>query len=118
MIDPDENFCYVTTIGRVSGQPHRIEIWYAAAPERDTIYLLGGGRERSDWTRNLMHTPQCTVEIASSRYTGMARILAPDTEEDELARRLVYDKYAHWDDLAAWRVSALPVAIDLNGQAP
>ena len=34
--------------------------------------------------------------------------------DDETARRLVYDKYRHDDDLEDWRNEALPVAIDLR----
>ncbi len=116
MIPSDEDFCYLTTTGRRSGRQHRIEIWYASAPERDTIYLLSGGRERSDWVRNLMAQPQCTVDIAEVSYRGTARIVTPDTAEDEAARDLVHDKYAHDFDLASWRVEALPVAIDLRAE--
>jgi hypothetical protein len=30
MDDPGaEPFCYLTTVGRVSGRPHTIEIWFA-----------------------------------------------------------------------------------------
>src|SRR6186713_3406091 len=34
-------FAYLTTTGRRTGQPHRIEIWFAA--EQGSIYLLSGG---------------------------------------------------------------------------
>jgi deazaflavin-dependent oxidoreductase (nitroreductase family) len=115
VIPGDEDFCYLTTTGRVTGRPHRIEIWYAAAPERDTIYLLAGGREHSDWVRNLMQAPACTVEIAGTTYAGAARILS-GTDEGTRARDLVHDKYARSDELAAWRAESLPVAIDLNAE--
>ena len=36
------------------------------------------------------------------------------SDEDEPARTLVHDKYARGDDLARWRVTALPIAIDLT----
>lgn len=36
----DEDFCYLTTRGRVSGQPHEIEIWFAA--DGETLYMLAG----------------------------------------------------------------------------
>jgi hypothetical protein len=42
----DEDFCYPTTIGRVSGRPHTIEIWFAI--EGHTLYMLSGGRDLSD----------------------------------------------------------------------
>src|SRR5688500_2310587 len=43
----DEPFCYVTTTGRVTGQPHTIEIWFAV--RNRTLYLLAGGGHRADW---------------------------------------------------------------------
>jgi deazaflavin-dependent oxidoreductase (nitroreductase family) len=113
--DPQMDFCYVTTTGRRTGKPHRIEIWFAAAPEgdRETIYLLAGGRERSDWVRNLETHPGCTVEINGARYNGNGRMIE-GSAEDETARTLVHDKYATRDDLEEWRGEALPIAIDLT----
>jgi deazaflavin-dependent oxidoreductase (nitroreductase family) len=107
------SFCYVTTTGRLSGSPHRIEIWFAASPGSETIYLLSGGRERSDWVRNLVANPTCTVEIGAETYRGNARIVEGSSEE-EPARRMVYEKYRRADDLETWRDEALPIAIDLG----
>ena len=108
----DEQYCYLTTSGRVSGRPHRIEIWFAL--EGDTVYLLSGGRDRSDWVKNLRKTPEVTVELGSGVFSGRARVVE-DATEDERARALVHDKYAasYGGDLAGWRGSALPVAVDL-----
>ena len=107
------DFGYVTTRGRTSGRPHRIEIWFAASPDSDTIFMLSGGRDRADWVRNLVASPRCTVEIGDARFTGYGRVIE-GTDEDEPARTLVYDKYASGDDLASWRATALPIAIDLT----
>jgi deazaflavin-dependent oxidoreductase (nitroreductase family) len=111
-------FCYVTTTGRRSGRPHRIEIWFAAAPrnDRDTIYILAGGRERSDWVANLVADPACTVDIGDRRFAGRGRVVE-GTDEDRPARTLVYEKYRADDDLEDWREEALPVAIDLSQAA-
>ena len=108
-------YCYVTTTGRRTERPHRIEIWYADAPNRPgTIYLLAGGRHRSDWVRNLVEDPRCTVEIDGVTYEGTGHIVE-HTAEDEPARAAVYDKYAPTNpDLDGWRIEALPVAIDLQ----
>jgi hypothetical protein len=36
----DDEYCYLTTTGRRTGRPHRIEIWFG---QRDrTFYLLAG----------------------------------------------------------------------------
>jgi deazaflavin-dependent oxidoreductase (nitroreductase family) len=108
-----EPFCYLTTIGRQTGEPRRTEIWFAAAESAPVIYLLAGGRERAGWVRNLTRDPCVTVEIGSRRFTGTARVLAPG-DEDAAARRLVYEKYRDDDDLETWRDTALAIAIDFD----
>lgn len=109
----DESYCYLTTRGRVSGRPHRIEIWFAL--DSGTLYLLSGGRDRSDWVKNLLKRPEVTVELGTATLSGVARLVT-EPAEDELARRLVYEKYqpGYAGDLRGWRESALPVAIDLG----
>lgn len=110
-----EQFCYLTTRGRVSGRAHRIEVWFAL--DGATLYMLSGGRERSDWVKNLRATPEVTVELGPRRFAGRARIVVHEAE-DERARRLVHDKYAssYGGDLSRWRRSALPVAVDLRDE--
>jgi deazaflavin-dependent oxidoreductase (nitroreductase family) len=107
----DLDHCYVTTTGRHSGQPHRIEIWFALAD--GVAYLLSGGGERSDWVRNLTISPDVVLEIGGERRTTKARIVA-DPDEDALARRIVAEKYRprHQGDLADWGRTSLPIAID------
>lgn len=106
-----EDFCYLTTVGRVTGRPHEIEIWFAI--EGRTIYMLSGGRDRSDWVKNLRRTPEVKVWIAGELFEGRARIVE-DAEEDALARRLLVEKYERRPgSLANWRRTALPVAVDL-----
>jgi deazaflavin-dependent oxidoreductase (nitroreductase family) len=107
-----EEFCYVTTVGRRSGKPHTIEIWFAA--RNDTLYILAGGGESADWVQNLVVDPSAVVKIGDSAYRGIGRIV---TEPDELAlaREVIPTKYAHREDgLEEWANTALPVAIDLN----
>ncbi len=109
---PDPDYCYLTTRGRVTGDPHEIEIWFAR--EGDTLYLLAGGGEQSDWVRNLQRDSAVTVRIDDTTWPAHARVLQPDTPEDQRARDLVHTKYVSADDdLAAWRERALPVALDL-----
>ena len=61
------DFCYLTTTGRISGNPHRIEIWFALFEE--TVYLMAGDRDRSDWIRNLQADPEVTLEIGDRKRT-------------------------------------------------
>jgi deazaflavin-dependent oxidoreductase (nitroreductase family) len=112
----DEDFCYITTTGRRTGNPHRIEIWFGAEPGSRTIYVLAGGRERADFVRNAVADPRVTVRIGDREGGATARLVEPGTDEDALARRLLLAKYqvATSDDLESWGRSALPVAFDLG----
>jgi deazaflavin-dependent oxidoreductase (nitroreductase family) len=110
----EESFCYLTTTGRVTDEPHEIEIWFALVPERRALYMLSGGGDRSDWVKNLFHNPEVEVRIAGERLAGRARE-AKDAEEDELARRLLVEKYERSPGrLENWRRRALPVVVDLT----
>ena len=105
-----EQYCYLTTTGRVTGRPHEIEIWFAL--DGDTLYMLSDSHG-SDWVKNLRRTPGVTVRIANERFEGHARVVE-DGEEDELARRLLIEKYEQEPgSLSNWRRTALPVAVDL-----
>jgi deazaflavin-dependent oxidoreductase (nitroreductase family) len=106
-----EDFCYLTTTGRVTGRSHMIEIWFAL--DGHTLYMLSGGRDGSDWVRNLLRAPEVTVRIADEHFEGRARIVE-EGEEDELARSLLIEKYESTPgSLSNWRRTALPVAVDL-----
>lgn len=108
----DADYCYLTTIGRKTGRPHTVEIWFAI--EGGTLYLLSGGRDRSDWVKNARKTPEVAVRIGELELSGRARSVEPG-EEDTLARRLLVEKYQprDSDDLTTWGRTALPVAVDL-----
>jgi deazaflavin-dependent oxidoreductase (nitroreductase family) len=108
----DEDFCYLTTTGRVSGRPHRIEIWFAL--DGATAYLLSGGGQRADWVRNLARTPSVTFELAGRAFDAHARVVV-NHEEQRRARQLVFDKYRarYSGSLESWRDGSVPVAVDL-----
>jgi len=105
------DYCYLTTTGRHSGQPHRIEIWFALA--NGTAYFLSGGGDRSDWVRNLEISPDVVLEIGAEKRTTKARVVG-DPDEDALARRIVVEKYRprYRGDLDDWGRTSLPIAID------
>ena len=107
-----DDYCYLTTTGRRTGRPHRIEIWYAAHGQ--TLYLLSGGGRSSDWVQNLTADPTVLVEVDGDIRPARGRVL-DGGDEAERARSLVFSKYAPrcGVDLTGWRQGALPVAIDL-----
>lgn len=89
---------------------YQIEIWFAL--EGRTLYMLSGGRDRSDWVKNLIEEPSVSVRIADETFEGKARIVE-NVEEDELARSLLVEKYEKRPgSLDNWRRTALPVAVD------
>ena len=115
-----ERFCYLETIGRVSGRPHEVEMWFAAGAD-GWIYMLAGKRERRDWVKNLRRNPSVRVQVGGVYYSGVAHIIEDieDIEGDQRARRLLAAKYQGWRDgapLSEWARTSLPVAIllDLN----
>jgi deazaflavin-dependent oxidoreductase (nitroreductase family) len=110
----DEDFCYLTTIGRTSGRPHEIEIWFGLRDR--TLYLLSGGGDSADWVKNIKRHAGVKVRIKSQTAALNARLVRPNTKEDAAARELLDGKYMGWREgkkLSSWARSALPVAIDL-----
>ena len=112
----DDDYCYLTTRGRVTGNDHEIEIWYAR--DGDTLYLLAGAGDGSDWVRNLQAEPRVTVRMGAVTHAGRGRVIG-DPAEDKRARTLVFDKYQprYASDLERWREASLPVALDLMRDA-
>lgn len=109
----DEEYCYLTTTGRVSGRPHEIEIWFGQ--KGGSLYLLSGGGGKSDWVKNLQKNPAVQVRIARHTYLATARIVRDESEE-MMARYLLAEKYQEWDEgktLSQWARTALPVALDV-----
>jgi deazaflavin-dependent oxidoreductase (nitroreductase family) len=107
--------CYLETIGRVSGTPHEIEIWFAS--DGVTIWLLSGGGDRADWVRNLRRNPAVRVRIGQQWFTGMAAEMTHPAE-DRIAREQVAGKYyglRNGELPNEWSRSSLPVKIRLSG---
>lgn len=110
----EEDYCYLTTKGRVTGKPHEIEIWFGLNDR--TIYLLSEGRERSDWVKNLLKNPAVNVRMARKKFNGTARLVT-DRQEEMMARKMLATKYEQWrvgSSFSHWARTALVVGIDLE----
>ena len=108
-----EDYCYLTTTGRVTGNPHEIEIWFAL--RASTLYLLSGGG-KSDWVKNLKKNPTVAVRVGKMTFSATARVVT-DEQEEMAARNMLADKYNERESngsLSEWAQTALPVAIDLK----
>jgi deazaflavin-dependent oxidoreductase (nitroreductase family) len=119
-LDPvlaDADYCYLTTTGRVTGEPRTIEIWFWLSDS--TLYMLSGGRDRSDWVKNARKTPAVRVRIGERTlgraFDGIART-SVSGDEDARARRAVAAKYRArgFADLDDWERDALVVAVDFT----
>lgn len=114
MSEGDLDFCYLTTTGRTSGRKRTIEIWFGL--ESDTVYLLSGGGDESQWVKNLQADDRVTVRLGRKTYPGRARLVR-DKVDDAKARRLLAAKYQGWEPgrrLSTWANNSLAVAVDLR----
>jgi deazaflavin-dependent oxidoreductase (nitroreductase family) len=102
--------CRLTTIGRVSGQPREIPIWFAAVGDR--VFLLAGGREGAHWVRNVQATPEVRVRLGTRTFEGRGAVVEGQ-EDDPVARAAIAAKYGT-KYLSKWLRESLPVRIDLD----
>ena len=108
-----EDFAYLTTTGRRSGRPHRIEIWFAI--ENGVLYMLSGGGESADWVQNIRKDRDIRIQVGSRTAAAKARIVRA-ARDDQRARELLDAKYMGWKagkKLSSWARGATPVAVDL-----
>jgi deazaflavin-dependent oxidoreductase (nitroreductase family) len=115
-------FCYLTTTGRVSGQPHTIEIWFVAHDGR--AYLMAGD-PRSDWVRNLRANPAVRLRVDGTEVPAVATVVddAADPRQPVVRARMAakYGEVEPDGSLNSWARTALLVAVDpreASGDAP
>jgi deazaflavin-dependent oxidoreductase (nitroreductase family) len=71
----------ITTTGRKSGQPRRIEIWYHRLDGR--YYITGTPNRPRDWYANLVANPDFTFHLKQSATADLAATARPITEPAE-----------------------------------
>lgn len=103
-----EAYCYLTTRGRVTGKPHEIEIWFVVYEE--TIYIMSGNRDKSDWVKNLLKEPNVTLRIGTETFAAVASPLQDKSLED-IVRMKMATKYNEMEgsELSEWAQTALVV---------
>ncbi len=72
----------ITTTGRRSGKPRRIEIWFLNV--EDTIYITGTPGPR-DWLANLRADPTLTFHLKESVAADLAAVATEVTDQAERA---------------------------------
>jgi deazaflavin-dependent oxidoreductase (nitroreductase family) len=72
-----EQYLYLTSRGRTSGQPREIEIWFA---HLDGRFFLIAEYQTSHWVQNLHVNPEVRVRIAGTSFAARARFVSSETE--------------------------------------
>jgi deazaflavin-dependent oxidoreductase (nitroreductase family) len=96
---------YLTTVGRKTGKPRTIEIWFVISQRR--IYLLAEHGLKAQWVHNIQANPGVTIQIDQRRFRARGQILddARDRQEWQAVTNLSRRKYG-WGE-------GLPVAFDV-----
>ena len=100
MATSEPPYLYLTTTGRISGQPHTIEIWFVSLD--GCCYLVSEHREESHWVKNIRANPAVRFAVGSrdaSWIAGLGRQVSPDAETDLTAAvRALMDARYSWSD--------------------
>lgn len=79
----------LTTIGRRSGQPRTVEIWWFHVDGR---FIITGTPGRRDWLANVRANPAVTVSAGSWAFAGTAI----EIDDSEFKRRVFTDPQIGW----------------------
>src|SRR5690242_10323818 len=82
----DKKFLYLTTVGRRTGLPRQIEIWFVVYGER--FYLFAETGEAAAWVKNIRRNPEVVVRVGEWQLDATARVL------DRQADRNLWDQLA------------------------
>ena len=75
--------CDITTVGRKSGRPRRVEIWYFVVD--NMVYITGTPGER-DWYANLMADPTLTFHVKEGARADLPARAVPISDPAERRR--------------------------------
>lgn len=100
----------ITTTGRRSGRPRRIETWRYRADGR---YWLTGSPGSRDWYANLLARPDFTLHVNGLDVPARAR---PVTDADERARvfGVIVPALTWAESLESWIAGSPLVEIELD----
>jgi len=92
-------FLYVTTTGRVTGQPREIEIWFVEWQGK--LYILAEHFHAAQWVKNIERNPRVQVRLGDQRFEATARVLNIEQNEAtwQTVQKLARDKYGWGEGL-------------------
>ena len=106
-----EKTIYITTTGRKSGQPRRIEIWFHSVD--DVIYISGLPGTR-DWHANMLANPEFIFHLKGSMQADLPARAIPITDPDQ--RRQIISKFDGNHDLDAWVARSPLVRVEFTAE--
>lgn len=65
-----ERLVWLTVVGRKTGKPHTVKIWFAA--ENGKVFVTSARGKDAQWVKNLRKTPTVTVKIGETTFRGTA----------------------------------------------
>lgn len=93
----DPQFLYLRAIGRATGLPREIEIWYVAY--NGCYYLCAETREQANWVQNIRHNPAVWFWVNGQTYRGTGRALDPAAEPALTAAvSALFDQKYEWSN--------------------
>jgi deazaflavin-dependent oxidoreductase (nitroreductase family) len=96
VVNPCPMHLYLTTTGRLTGEPREIEIWFT---EHDGRFYLIAERESANWVRNIRSQPRVKVRIGDAEFNAIARIVHDDREPQLAAIvKALFDAKYGWSD--------------------
>jgi len=82
-VSPEATYLYLTTIGRRSGRPRQIEIWFTRHAGR--YYLVAEHGLKAHWVQNLLTAPAVGVRVGRRSFRGRARVVDARSERELVA---------------------------------
>jgi len=77
-VSPEAKYLYLTTTGRSSGLPRRIEIWFTRHAGRH--YLVAEHGLKAHWVQNLLAEPAVRARVGRRSFRGRARVVDARSE--------------------------------------
>jgi hypothetical protein len=68
----DKQVLQLTTIGRVTGRPREIEIWFIVYHEK--FCLFSERRDAAGWVKNIRRHPNASVRFGKCSMKAVARV--------------------------------------------
>jgi deazaflavin-dependent oxidoreductase (nitroreductase family) len=85
----------ITTIGRSSGEPHRIEIYFHHFDGE--FYLTGRHGRRRDWEANIVANPEFTLHLKKGVSADVPVVGESEPDPEERTRILRRVLIENWD---------------------